>query len=63
MLLHQTEALAEAALGCGTPTSLPWPPENTAVLLSGVDTTINRLRSVATALALASDATRDRART
>jgi hypothetical protein len=56
-LLHQTESLAEAALARRAPAHLLWPAERTATLLAGVEATIGRLRSVATALALTSDVT------
>jgi hypothetical protein len=55
VLLQQTEALAEAVVAGQTPGLPPLLTECTPALLAGVETTIARLRSVATALALASD--------
>jgi hypothetical protein len=55
LLLRQTEALAEAVVAGRAPGLPPLLAECTPALLAGVDATIARLRSVATALALASD--------
>ncbi len=55
-LLRETEALAEAVLAGRAPGLSPLLAERAPSLLAGVETTIRRLRSVATALTLASDA-------
>ncbi|MEJ1975997.1 MAG: hypothetical protein WDN49_07690 [Acetobacteraceae bacterium] len=55
VLLHQAEALAEAVLAGKAPALPPLLAGRTPALLSGIDTTIQRLHSVATSLALASD--------
>jgi hypothetical protein len=54
-LLKQTEALAEAVLKGLAPTLPSLLGDRTPAILAGVETTIKRLSSVATALALASD--------
>ncbi len=54
-LLKQTEALAEAVLKGLAPTLPSLLGDRTPAILAGVQTTIKRLSSVATALALASD--------
>jgi hypothetical protein len=56
LLLQQAEALAEAVLGGRAPELPALLAERTPGLLAGLDTTIGRLRSAATALATASDA-------
>ncbi len=55
LLLRQTEALAEAVMHGRAPGLPLLLADRTPALLADVDTTIRRLRSVATALALASD--------
>jgi uncharacterized phage infection (PIP) family protein YhgE len=55
MLLRQTEALAEAVMDGRAPGLSMVLADHTPTLLAGVETTTRRLRSVATALALASD--------
>jgi hypothetical protein len=54
-LLGETEALAEAVLTGRAPGIPPLLAARTPALLADVETTIQRLRSVATALAIASD--------
>ena len=54
-ILKQTEALAEAVMKGLAPTLPSLLGERTPAILAGVETTIKRLASVATALALASD--------
>ncbi len=56
MLLQQTEALAEAVLSGRAPTLPPLLANRAPGLLAGIEATTERLRSVATALTLASDA-------
>ena len=55
ILLRQTEALAEAVLAGDAPALPPSLGGRAPELLTSVETTIRRLRSVATALALVSD--------
>ena len=55
MLLQQTEALAEAVLSGQADNLSPLLVDRAPALLAGIETTTQRLRSVATALALASD--------
>jgi hypothetical protein len=55
-LMAESEALAEAVLSGRVANVPPWLCERTAEVLSAVEMTIHRLRSVATAIALASDA-------
>jgi hypothetical protein len=55
VLLHQAETLAETVLSGHAPALPPLLAERAPALLDAVETTIQRLRSVATALALASD--------
>jgi hypothetical protein len=55
LLLRQTEALAEAVVSGQLPTLPPLLAKCTPALLAELESTIGRLRSVATALALASD--------
>jgi hypothetical protein len=57
MLLQQAEALAEAVLAGRAPGLPPLLADRTPALLAELDATTRRLRSVATALALASDGT------
>ena len=59
ILLRQTEALAEAVLAGDAPGLPPLLAGRAPELLTAVETTIRRLRSVATALALVSDGSRD----
>jgi hypothetical protein len=54
VLLRHTEALAEALLA-GRGPGLPMLTDGAPALLDGVETTIRRLRSVATVLALATN--------
>jgi ABC-type transporter Mla subunit MlaD len=62
-LMRDGEALAEAAAAGRTEDVPAWLADGTAEILSAVDTTIHRLRSVATAVAFASDAVVQRAGT
>jgi len=55
LLTQQAEALAEAVLTGKAPSLPPLLAGRAPVLLSGIDATIQRLHSVATSLALASD--------
>ena len=55
MLLQETEALAEAVLSGHAPNLSPLLVDRAPGLLAGIEATTQRLRSVATALALASD--------
>jgi hypothetical protein len=55
LLLRETESLAEAVLSGASPEIPDMLTARTPCLLAGLDLTINRLRSSATALALASD--------
>ena len=55
LLLRQAEALAETVLAGQAPGLPPLLASRAPALLAQVETTIHRLRSVATALALASD--------
>jgi hypothetical protein len=55
LLLQQTEALAEAVLRGNASDISPMLADRAPALLAGIEATTQRLRSVATALALASD--------
>ena len=61
-LLRQTEALAEAVMDGRAPALSSLLADRAPALLAGVEMTTQRLRSVATALALASDGPSSQAR-